>query len=69
MGEPIDLGSPEFRANPYPTYEALRRAGGVQWQPHGGVTGGMWECFSHGGAGADLLARSAPLIRDRESRD
>lgn len=38
----IDLTSPEFFANPYPTYQKLRDAGGPFWQAHGGSTGGMW---------------------------
>ncbi|MET1027706.1 MAG: cytochrome P450 [Dongiaceae bacterium] len=57
MGDPIDLASPAFRANPYPTYEALRRAGGVHWLPHGGSTLGMWLITSYDGVGEILKRR------------
>jgi len=38
----IDLTSPEFFANPYPTYRKLRDTGAPFWQAHSGPTGGMW---------------------------
>jgi cytochrome P450 len=50
----IDLTSPGFRANPYPTYAAIRRAGGLQWLPHGGGTGGMWLVSQYDGV-AEIL--------------
>jgi cytochrome P450 len=38
----IDLTSPEFFADPYPTYARLLESGAPFWQAHGGSTGGMW---------------------------
>lgn len=38
----VDLTSPDFFADPYPTYRKLREAGVPHWQPHGGPGGGMW---------------------------
>jgi cytochrome P450/2-polyprenyl-3-methyl-5-hydroxy-6-metoxy-1,4-benzoquinol methylase len=53
----IDLTSPDFRANPYPTYAALRRAGGLHWLPHGGATGGMWLVTQYDGVAEILKQR------------
>lgn len=38
----VDLTSPEFFADPYPTYRKLRESGAPFWQAHSGPTGGMW---------------------------
>lgn len=38
----IDLTSPDFLANPYPTYHRLRAAKAPFWFAHGGPTSGMW---------------------------
>ena len=38
----IDLGNPEFLADPYPVYQKLRDANAPLWLAHGGPTGGMW---------------------------
>jgi cytochrome P450 len=38
----VDFASPEFLADPYSTYRALREASAPFWMAHGGQTKGMW---------------------------
>ncbi|MCU1350282.1 MAG: bioI [Acidobacteria bacterium] len=40
--EGINLASPDFYADPYPTYRKLRESDAPYWQPHSGLGGGMW---------------------------
>ena len=45
--EGVDLTSPEFFSDPYPTYRKLRESGAPYWQAHSGPGGGMWLLTSY----------------------
>lgn len=62
----FDFADPEFRRDPWPAYEALRRAGGVEFSPDTGC----YLVTSHAGVKAGLthsdLAADYPLRTSRQ---
>lgn len=53
-GPPIDLASPEFLADPYPTYARLRENRGPVFLSFAGSAGGMWLVTRYGDVSAVL---------------
>lgn len=62
----LDLSDPDFLADPYPTFAALRREHPVVWHE----PTGLWLVFRHADANAVLRTRALGRIwRDREPLD
>lgn len=58
----ITLTSPEFLADPYATYRALRAAGAPHWFAHGGPTKGMWLITRY--QDVAFILKEAPTSKD-----
>lgn len=64
MNEAIaaDLASPEFLADPYPTYRRLIEQTPVFWLPHSNAPGGMWCVARYDDV--TFILHNAPIFKD-----
>lgn len=58
----IDFASPEFLADPYPTYQKIRETQAPFWLAHGGPRQGMWLVMRH--AEVSFLLKEAVTSKD-----